>query len=243
MNILRCNFIWLCAIFLVPSLVSPVTSHADGLEAIKQAVRENTKKPAELEQLCEAGDAESCIILAALFTRGKGVEKNKAKTEVLYKKACNIGNQDGCFFLAIYYLNPGIGIRKQIPAAKKLSESACDQSHEPSCNLAALHYFSGWFSLDHKRDIGMAEKYYERVCDLGNGGGCIVLSEIYGMSQFHKKDMKRSRDYYDRACKLYKRHNAKAYADTCYTVCLPKEQRKAYLFFGGWVVSNYCEIM
>jgi hypothetical protein len=55
----------------------------------------------EIEKTCNAGDAKSCKIMGDLTRAGLGVDKDKAKAEYYYDRACFDGNKDACKELEI----------------------------------------------------------------------------------------------------------------------------------------------
>lgn len=219
------------------------SSYADVSEAFDAAIKQNTKTPAELETLCEAEDAISCVVLGEIYYRGKKVEKNTIRSEELMKRACSIGNQDACFLLAGIYLYPKEGYSRDVGAARSLLSNGCRQSHAASCYMYGLQNL-GFFLPNHQKpEDGDAESYLKKACKLGEEGGCMVLSELYGMGQFFEKNLKQSRKYYDKACGMFKQKDANAYKLFCYRLCFPKEQRPKFLFFGAWSTNNFCDIM
>ena len=55
----------------------------------------------EIKKTCNAGDAKSCKIMGDLTRAGLGVDKDKAKAEYYYDRACFDGNKDACKELEI----------------------------------------------------------------------------------------------------------------------------------------------
>ncbi|GAA9079949.1 hypothetical protein Taitung30_02100 [Helicobacter pylori] len=59
----------------------------------------------------------------------------------------------------------------------------------------------GMLSYD-KQDFSKARKYFEKACDLNNGGGCSNLGVLYQNGQGVEKDLIKAAYLYSRACDL-----------------------------------------
>ena len=53
-------------------------------------------KASDLEKACNKGDSKSCVDLGYMYDEGLGVKQNYQLAFELYKKACDLGNRDGC---------------------------------------------------------------------------------------------------------------------------------------------------
>ncbi len=53
-----------------------------------------------------------------------------------------------------------------------------------------------------KQDFSKARKYFEKACDLNNGGGCSGLGFLYGSGKGVEKDLIKAAYLYSRACDL-----------------------------------------
>ncbi|NUQ77664.1 MAG: biopolymer transporter ExbD [Polyangiaceae bacterium] len=63
----------------------------------------STSRTVAIEAACEAGDANACEVLAAMYLLGKDVEKDEAKASGLHRrvmalrsKACSEGDKEAC---------------------------------------------------------------------------------------------------------------------------------------------------
>ena len=45
---------------------------------------------------CDGQNSLGCNLLGYIYRDAMGVKANKAKAQALFKKACALGNQDGC---------------------------------------------------------------------------------------------------------------------------------------------------
>ncbi|MFA8033228.1 tetratricopeptide repeat protein [Helicobacter pylori] len=59
----------------------------------------------------------------------------------------------------------------------------------------------GMLSYD-KQDFSKARKYFEKACDLNNGGGCSNLGVLYQNGQGVEKDLIKAAYFYSKACEL-----------------------------------------
>ncbi|GAA6834032.1 hypothetical protein AOH203_00050 [Helicobacter pylori] len=53
-----------------------------------------------------------------------------------------------------------------------------------------------------KQDFSKARKYFEKACDLNNGGGCGALGALYYNGDGVKQDSKKAAALFEKACKL-----------------------------------------
>ncbi len=61
----------------------------------------------------------------------------------------------------------------------------------------------GMLSYD-KQDFSKARKYFEKACDLNNGGGCGVLGVLYENGEGVEKDLIKATQFYSKACEMLK---------------------------------------
>ncbi len=52
------------------------------------------------------------------------------------------------------------------------------------------------------KDYIQAKKYFEKACDLNNGGGCGSLGMLYEYGQGVEKNLTKADQYISKACKL-----------------------------------------
>ncbi|MFT2605366.1 tetratricopeptide repeat protein [Helicobacter pylori] len=53
-----------------------------------------------------------------------------------------------------------------------------------------------------KQDFSKAKGYFEKACDLNNGGGCGALGDLYDDGKGVEKDLIKAAYLYSRACEL-----------------------------------------
>ncbi|QQX47740.1 tetratricopeptide repeat protein [Helicobacter pylori] len=55
----------------------------------------------------------------------------------------------------------------------------------------------------HKQDFSKAKGYFEKACDLNNGGGCAALGDLYNdYDKGVEKNSKKAAQFYSKACEL-----------------------------------------
>ncbi|MGN8538616.1 tetratricopeptide repeat protein [Helicobacter pylori] len=59
----------------------------------------------------------------------------------------------------------------------------------------------GMLSYD-KQDFSKARKYFEKACELKDGGGCGALGGLYYNGDGVKQDSKKATALFEKACKL-----------------------------------------
>ncbi|OLR51362.1 tetratricopeptide repeat protein [Helicobacter pylori] len=59
----------------------------------------------------------------------------------------------------------------------------------------------GMLSYD-KQDFSKARKYFEKACDLNNGGGYAALGDLYYDGEGVEKNLIKAAQFYSKACKL-----------------------------------------
>ncbi|WP_181226519.1 tetratricopeptide repeat protein [Helicobacter pylori] len=59
----------------------------------------------------------------------------------------------------------------------------------------------GMLSYD-KQDFSKAKGYFEKACDLNNGGGCSFLGDLYRSGDGVKQNLTKAAQYISKACKL-----------------------------------------
>ncbi|MGL2723679.1 tetratricopeptide repeat protein [Helicobacter pylori] len=53
-----------------------------------------------------------------------------------------------------------------------------------------------------KQDFSKAKGYFEKACDLNNGGGCGGLGDLYYDGEGVEKNLIKAAQFYSKACKL-----------------------------------------
>ena len=94
---------------------------------------------------CNANDSAACYMLGLVYSKGYGVQKDKAKSEEFFKKhvkleadGCEGGNSYSCTQVAFAYSN-GTGVQKDEGKAKKFYKMACDMGDQNGCENYAQY--------------------------------------------------------------------------------------------------------
>ncbi len=53
-----------------------------------------------------------------------------------------------------------------------------------------------------KQDFSKAKGYFEKACDLNNGGGCGALGDLYDDGKGVEKNLTKATQFYSKACEL-----------------------------------------
>ena len=136
----------------------------------------------------------------AAFLGEQGVfydnEGGGEKVFALYKKACDMGDMDGCTAVAAAYEGAILWQVSQIDYEKAaaLYEKACEGGVGEACYRAAAHH-SGEYG--GAKDPQKVRKYYSLACDHKDSQGCYMLAQGYEKSE---NDMKKAMDIYGTAC-------------------------------------------
>ena len=104
-----------------------------------------------------------------LFNRGNYEQASK-----LFRKACSIGEAEGCLVLGFLYSN-GLGIRQDYKMAVKLFKKACDMGNAESCSSLGKLYEKG---LGVKQDYKTATVLYKKACTMGDTMACNNLKKL-----------------------------------------------------------------
>ena len=132
-------------LFCLACLIPFGTSSATDIEAISAALEAGNVAevlPA-LEQAADAGNTRALTMLAALYQRGQGVEKDPTRAIDLYRRAAELGDAEAQFNLGNIYLL-GEGIVADEAWALTYYRDAATQGHELALrNMNQLYRAAG----------------------------------------------------------------------------------------------------
>lgn len=121
---------------------------------------------------CSNNVASACNEAGRSYELGIGVTRSGVAANTFYRKACDLGEINGCYNAA-YLLETGGAGRRDVGCALALYRLACEQgNHGQSCLNIGLIYKSG---IDVPRDEDRAREAFKRACDAGHAGGCMQL--------------------------------------------------------------------
>jgi hypothetical protein len=135
--------------------------------------------PADCTAKCTAGNANSCLILGAMYETGRGgLAVDKAKAAVLYKRACDGGAALACAGLGVFYERGEGGLAVDKAKAVALAQRACDGGSDLGCYNLAVAYERGDGGL--AVDKAKAVTLYQRACNAGLAQGCARVKSLNG---------------------------------------------------------------
>lgn len=150
-------------------------------------------KRSECKAKCEAGDGNSCALLAVSEWLGADGPVDEVGSRTHFERGCLLGSLEGCEGVARAH-EKGLGGPKNEQAAYTLFEEVCSKGKATSCTAAARMQFNHF----NKPVEGLA--LTERACALGHREGCRLLSQRCAAGPTPKEGCARSA--LDRACAL-----------------------------------------
>ena len=144
-------------------------------------------------------NAAGCYMAAFLGEQGLSYNDDDdggEKTFALYKKACDMGDMDGCTAVAGAYDGNVLWgvVESDYEKAAALYEKACEGGVGEACYRAAAHH-SGEYG--GAKDPQKVRKYYSLACDYKDSQGCYMLAQGYEKGE---QDMKKAMDIYGTSC-------------------------------------------
>ncbi len=132
----------------------------EDLERMQSQLSEE-KKPASFKEKCEANDYRACVNYGIALKYGrKDLPKDLNQARVYFKKACDAGTQNGCWYLS------RLVAREDQSGANQLALSACEKEYANSCVDIGFAYVHG---KGVNKDLKQALTYFKRACKLGTG--------------------------------------------------------------------------
>ena len=116
----------------------------------------------------------SCSNLGKFYYNGLGVRQSYEKSLQYSKKACDLGNGDGCVLAGGVYLN-GEGVKKDLKTALKFFAKSCELESGFGCAALGALYYDG---EGVKQNLPKAKELYGKACDLGFQKGCDEYKEL-----------------------------------------------------------------
>lgn len=147
-----------------------------------------------LKNLCDMNISWSCNQLGYSYYYGILAEKNISESNLLFLKACRLGNAVACFNLGNNY-NLARGTRKNLTKAKELYKLACDGGFAKGCTILAQFLEKELITF---KDPTKARFVYEKACEAGDELGCQSLVKYYqqGCNKVVAKDCEELGWYY-----------------------------------------------
>ena len=118
------------------------------------------------------GDRSICVILAEMYAKGLGAEKNTD----LAAKVLRIGAQAGDADSQYRYsraLEDGQWVQQDDKAAAEWCRKAAEQGHIEACLHTGLY---AWYA---EEDVFAAEEWFQKAADRNDPDGLRLLAELY----------------------------------------------------------------
>lgn len=147
-----------------------------------------------LRRGCDASDARSCRLLAEHLAAHKGWDSAVR----LLRKACLLGDGDGCEKLGTMYAT-GKGLVWDPKAAFVMYKRACSRGNHMACSSLADMYTIGEVV---KQDYTRARNLYSEACQNNIGRACNNIGEMYLVGAGVRGDTRKALAYFDKACRL-----------------------------------------
>jgi TPR repeat protein/uncharacterized caspase-like protein len=167
----------------------------DGCDLVLRGEKDEAKRQAGLQSLCDQGLLLTCRGLAMA-----GQKSNAEKSRALLAEICGRGDSDSCKEIGVWYEH-GDGAPKDVALARRYYETACGLGNVGGCGqLGNLLLWNDQTARDPKRGLELLS----RACDEGRSkSGCALVGRAYsepapGVS----KDVKTAATWYAKACAL-----------------------------------------
>jgi TPR repeat protein len=121
---------------------------------------------------CRGGDPNGCYRLASLLEPGAMGTPDAEQVSSLHERACNSGVAAACGSLARWLESTTATPDTRILAG--LDHRACEGGVARSCRVLGARHASGEGA---GKDREVANKLFERACELGDGAACFELAE------------------------------------------------------------------
>lgn len=141
---------------------------------------------------CGRKNEVGCIRQADLLAAGRGVGKDLAKAEELYKTTCEAGYLYACSGLGTLLMQ-----NKKAEQAVMYYKRACEGGFSDACNGIGFMYYT---SNGVRWDITQAVTYFTKSCELGSLSGCANVGEMYRYGIGKKLDHKVAFEHYSKSC-------------------------------------------
>ncbi len=130
----------------------------------------------QFTRLCDIGRSAACARIGDIYADGKLVPISYKRATELYKRACALGNANGCLKLgALARLSGSETGGDILPDRAELvrsSEKVCDGGVAAACEAAGTLLAN---SRATSRDLRRAASFFERACNGGMPEGCYQL--------------------------------------------------------------------
>jgi len=147
---------------------------------------------------CERNQGAACKSLGSMHFSGEAGKKDDEAAFALMKKACELGDLNGC---ADYsgYLRAGIGTDTDLVLSRKIAATACNDGSPTACHTygqAAIRGQGG------EKDYEQAAIAFDSACRAKIGLACNNLAIQFLNGWGVEKNKNKARDIFKRSCDL-----------------------------------------
>lgn len=138
-----------------------------------------------------------CLALGSAYTQiGKNYDKTHWKKRFsgernsdvalrFFTQACDVGDQEGCFFVAKNYQNLSFKNKEYLNLANKLYQKACDSDIFAACRELGVNYLQGsGLEINPQKSINLISK----SCENKDAHGCYLLSQVFQYIKDYEKE-------------------------------------------------------
>ena len=152
-------------------------------------------RAATVRATAEAGNVKAAGHLGNLYDIGAGVECNKEKALVWWRRAADseAGDADSANHAGLAYMR-GEGVSKDFAAALHYFELAAAEGHANAIANAGFVLINGGYGV--ARNPEKAATLFRRSADLGDTGAMLNLGILYALGEAVPKDDTRAFSYY-----------------------------------------------
>jgi TPR repeat protein len=164
------------------------------------------RSPSELDEDCERGDTEACLISGLDRLEPDSGRRAPALAAPYLERACERGHGLGCERLAGLY-EKGEGVAQDLSRAAATYEKGCRAGQARSCESAGTAHEKGrGVPQNHVRAAELFEKAlgrYSAGCGQGDESSCSLAAFLLGNELAATPDAgKRRAEFFGRACEL-----------------------------------------
>lgn len=150
----------------------------------------------QLISLADGGNAKAAYLVGVSYEEGIGQITDWTKAAKYSRKACELGDLDGCNRLAGNYAF-GRGVTEDRAESVRLYRMTCDGGNMAGCNALGINY-SGGYGVE--RDAREARRLYRLACEGGLQMGCNNLASSYLDPDGLEPDLEEGRRLYLKGC-------------------------------------------
>ncbi len=149
---------------------------------------------ADCEAQCALGDLGSCTNLG--FRQNPHLPEGNQRAKELFERACNGGEQTGCYRLGGLLAEGRPGVTADPARAVTVLERACAAGVGASCRDASVYYDLGVPGI--AQDTTRALEYLRRGCNVGDGAACVQIAYRYRDGKGVPRDTRRAAEYFQK---------------------------------------------